>query len=105
MKGAITNETDKIRKGNDYSYQRGRYHVSIYTYNADLKRRLEKFSKQHPTLCKLESNNDEGGETYVLEKSRVSIRLVPPYSEERRKAASENAKENGFGAKNRVEKA
>lgn len=79
--------------------------VSIYTYNADLKRRLEKFSKQHPALCKLESNNDEGGETYVLEKSRVSIRLVPPYSEERRKAASENAKENGFGAKNRVEKA
>lgn len=70
--------------------------VSIYTYNSDLKRRLEKFSKQHPTLCKLESSNDEGGVTYVLEKSRVSIRLVPPYSEERRRAASENAKKNGF---------
>lgn len=70
--------------------------VSIYTYNADLKRRLEKFSKQHPTLCKLEKSNDEGSVSYVLEKSRVSIRLVPPYSEERRKVASEHAKLNGF---------
>lgn len=70
--------------------------TSIYTYNADLKRRLEKFSKQHPTLCKLENSNDEGGVSYVLEKSRVSIRLVPPYSEERRKAASEYALKNGF---------
>lgn len=70
--------------------------TNIYTYNADLKRRLEKFNKQHPTLCKLESRNDEGGVSYVLEKSRVSIRLVAPYSDERRRAASENAKKNGF---------
>ncbi|RFZ79820.1 molecular chaperone [Lacrimispora amygdalina] len=70
--------------------------TSIFTYNADLKRRLEKFSKQYPTLCKLENSNSEGGVSYVLDKSRVSIRLVAPYSEERRRAASENAKKNGF---------
>lgn len=73
--------------------------VSVYTYNADLKRRLNKFSHSYPTLCKLESSNAEGGVTYVLEKSRLSIRLVPPYSEERRKAASENAKATGFKKK------
>ena len=37
-----------------------------------------------------------GGVSYVLDKSRLSIRLQPPYSEERRRKASENAKQNGF---------
>lgn len=34
--------------------------------------------------------------TYVMDKSRLSIRLVPPYSEERLAAARECAKEHGF---------
>ena len=33
---------------------------------------------------------------YVLDKSRLSIRLQAPYSEERRRKASENAKQTGF---------
>ncbi len=72
--------------------------VSIYTFNADLKRRLEKFSKQYPNLCRLERTTVEGSVTYELDKSRFSVRLVPPYSEERRRAASENAKKKGFGS-------
>jgi hypothetical protein len=32
----------------------------------------------------------------VLDKSRLSIRLQAPYSEERRRKASENAKQTGF---------
>ena len=35
---------------------------------------------------------------YLLDKSRLSIRLQPPYSEERRRKASENAKQNGFNS-------
>lgn len=34
--------------------------------------------------------------SYLLDKSRLSIRLQPPYSEERRRKASEYAKQNGF---------
>ena len=34
---------------------------------------------------------------YEIQKTRVSIRLVAPYSEERRKAASEHVKKNGIG--------
>ena len=34
--------------------------------------------------------------TYVMDKSRLSIRLVPPYSEERLTAAREYAKQHGF---------
>ena len=34
--------------------------------------------------------------TYVMDKSRLSIRLIPPYSEERLAAAREYAKQHGF---------
>lgn len=33
---------------------------------------------------------------FVMGKSRLSIRLQPPYSEERRQKMSENARKNGF---------
>lgn len=57
--------------------------ASIYTFNADLKRRLAEFSRKYPQLCRLERSTTEGSVTYVIEKSRLSVRLVPPYSEER----------------------
>ena len=66
--------------------------ASIYTFNASLKRRLAEFSRKYPLLCRLERSTV----TYVLDKSRLSIRLVPPYSEERKAAASAYAKEHGF---------
>ena len=41
----------------------------------------------------------EGGVSYLLDKSRLSIRLLPPYSEERREKMSENGRQNGFTGK------
>ena len=70
--------------------------ASIYTFNASLKRRLAEFSRKYPLLCRLERSTTEGSVTYVLDKSRLSIRLVPPYSEERLAAAREYAKQHGF---------
>ena len=70
--------------------------ASVYTFNASLKRRLAEFSRKYPLLCRLERSTPEGSVTYVLDKSRLSIRLVPPYSEERKAAASAYAKEHGF---------
>lgn len=70
--------------------------ASIYTFNADLKRRLAEFSRKYPLLCRLESSTTEGSVTYVIEKSRLSVRLVPPYSEERLTASREYAKKHGF---------
>ena len=61
--------------------------ASVYTFNASLKRRLADFSRKYPLLCRLERSTPEGSVTYVLDKSRLSIRLVPPYSEERKAAA------------------
>ena len=69
----------------------------IYTFNNDLKKRLAAFAKKYPDLCRLTVDDaDFGSVTYEIQKARVSIRLVAPYSEERRKAASEYAKKNGI---------
>ena len=72
----------------------------IYTFNTDLKRRLAKFADTHPDLCRMTVDDSVyGSVTYEIQKSRISLRLVAPYSEERRKAASEYAKVNGIGHK------
>ena len=70
--------------------------ASIYIFNADLKRRPAEFSCKYPLLCWLERSTLEGSVTYVIEKSRLSVRLVPPYSEEWLAAAREYAKQHGF---------
>ena len=75
---------------------------NIYTFNTDLKNRLRKFSGQHPDLCKLKEENKEmGSVSYTIQKSRVSIRLITPYSEDSRKATSEYGKEHGIVIKKR----
>lgn len=35
-------------------------------------------------MCKLAASTEEGSKTYVVDKIRVSIRLISPCSEERR---------------------
>ena len=71
--------------------------TTIYTFNSGLKKRLAAFAEKYPDLCRMTIDDAVyGSETYEIQKSRVSIRLNAPYSEERRKAASEYAKEHGI---------
>lgn len=70
--------------------------IKIYTFNVSLKRRLAEYAEKYPQLARLDRWTAEGGVTYVLEKSRVSIRLLPPYSDERRVKASECGRTFGF---------
>ena len=79
----------KYEKETIINWNEGETIASIYTFNASLKRRLEDFSRKYPLLCRLERSTPEGSVTYVMDKSRLSIRLVPPYSEERLAAARE----------------
>ena len=72
--------------------------ASIYTFNTRLKHRLAEFSRKYPLLCRLERSTPKGSVTYVLDKSRLSIPLVPPYSEGRRQKASENDRKNDFNS-------
>ena len=41
----------------------------------------------------------KGGLRFEIDKSRISIRLTAPYSDDRRKAASELAKKRGIHTK------
>ena len=90
----------KYEKETIVLFNEGEDTAHIQPYNAGLRKRLANFSKKYPDLCRLEKSCDQGGVSYVLDKSRLSIRLQPPMSEERRKKASENAKQNGFNNKN-----
>ena len=70
--------------------------ATIYTFNRGLNKRLAAFAEKYPDLCRMAVDDAVyGSVTYEIQKSRVSIRLIEPYSEERRKAASERAKEHG----------
>lgn len=88
----------KYEKETIILFNEGEDTASIYTYNAGLKKRLEAFSEKYPDLCWLERTHPQGGVSYILDKSRLSVRLQPPYSEERRKKASEYARQNGFNS-------
>lgn len=65
----------------------------IYTFNAKLQKKLAVFAEQYPEVCRLKEKDEETGSViYIIQKSRVSIHLNAPYSEARRRAASEHAK-------------
>ena len=70
--------------------------MSIYTFNARLKRRLADFARRYPHLAQMDAESPEGSVTYTVDKTRVSVRLIPPYSEERLQKTRENAKKTGF---------
>lgn len=89
----------KIEKETIILFNEGETEANIYTFNAGLRKRLVAFSKQYPELCRLEHSFDQGGVSYVLDKSRLSIRLIAPYSAERRQKTREHGKRYGFSTK------
>ena len=66
--------------------------AEVYTHDTKLKKRLLAYAAQFPELCQQTDNDEQGGLRFEIDKSRISIRLTAPYSEERRKAASRAAK-------------
>ena len=96
-RAAMTRLT-KIEKETIVLFNEGEDKANIYTHNAGLKKRLAAFAKKYPDLCRLEKSNVQGGVSYELAKSRLSIRFLPPYSEERRQKASEYAKKHGLNS-------
>ena len=70
--------------------------AEVYTHDTKLKKRLLEYTAKFPELCQQTDDDERGGLRFEIDKSRISIRLTAPYSEERRKAASNYAKQNGF---------
>ena len=68
--------------------------IEVCTYNTDLKNRLTKYATQYPSECKLIDDDERVCMTFEIRKGRFGFKLTAPYSEERRKAASNLAKKN-----------
>ena len=74
--------------------------IHIRTHNTDLKKRLLDYSSRYPAICQqTDTDPDTGCMEFVIRKGRFSFRLTAPYSEERRRAASEAAKKYGVHRK------
>ena len=70
--------------------------AEVYTHDTKLKNRLLTYAAKFPELCQQTDDDEQGGLRFEIDKSRISIRLTAPYTEERRRAASELAKKNGL---------
>ena len=77
--------------------------IDVRTHNTDLRNRLLEFSEQYPDCCKLTDDDEQGGLLFEVQKGRLSFRLTAPYSEERRKELSENAKRHGINHDEKID--
>ena len=66
--------------------------AEVYTHDTKLKKRLLEYATKFPELCQQTDDDEQGGLRFEIDKSRISIRLTAPYSEEQKKAASSQAK-------------
>lgn len=70
--------------------------VKICTYNTDLKNRLTEYAGKYPSECRQTDDDENGCLAFEITKRRFSFKLTAPYSEERRRQASNQAKANGI---------
>ena len=89
------NRSYEKKKTTDVYYNAKDPFAEVYTHDTNLKKRLRKYAAKYPELCKQTDDDGQGGLRFEIDKSRISIRLTAPYSQERRKAASELAKKKG----------
>ena len=68
--------------------------ASVYTFDKKLKARLKELHRRQPDKIYPDSNGRSGSVCFIVPKNCLSIR--EPYSEERRRAASERAKQAGY---------
>ena len=71
----------------------------VYTFNASLKRRLQEYALNYPELCRRLDGKGfaPGAVEYEIKKDRLSIRLLPPCSEERKEVIRKIGRTKGFG--------
>ena len=70
--------------------------IEVQPHNTELKKRLSQFAAKYPDHCRQTDDNEQGSLTFEIKKGRLSFRLTAPYSAERRKTYSKNAKEKGM---------
>lgn len=73
--------------------------IEVCTYNTDLKNRLSEFASLYPKEGRIVDDDGQGCMSFEVKKGRLGFRLTAPYTEERRRAASELAKKNAKNLK------
>ena len=73
--------------------------AEVHTHDTNLKKRMRKFAEKYPERCRQTDDDGQGGLRCEIDRSRIGIRLAAPYSDDRRKAASELAKKRGIHTK------
>ena len=68
--------------------------IEVCTYNTTLKNRLSEYAGKYPSECRLIDDDENGCLTFEIKKGRFGFKLTAPYSEQRRKSASDLAKKN-----------
>lgn len=83
----------KRQKTTEIFFDETKSRITVYTHNTDLKKRLTAYAERYPDHCTMTDEDSETGyKAFEIEKGRLSFRLTAPYSEERRRAASDYAK-------------
>ena len=83
----------KYEKETVILYNQSNDRVNITTYDPVLCRKLTDFAAKHPDLCqRLDNGKYPDYVEYEIDKDRLSVRFLAPYSEEHKKAAAEQAK-------------
>lgn len=83
----------KRQKTTEIFFDETKSRITVYTHNTDLKKRLTAYAEQYPDHCTMTDEDSETGyKAFEIEKGRLSFRLTAPYSEKRRRAASDYAK-------------
>ena len=90
MKTGLT----KKQKTTDVYYNAKDPRAEVYTHDTNLKKRLRKYAAKYPELCKQTDDDGQGGLRFEIDKRRISIHLTPPYSKDRKQAASDYAKKH-----------
>ena len=70
--------------------------AEVYTHDTKLKKRLLEYAAKFPELCQQTDDDEQGGLRFEIDKSRISIRLTAPCSEERRNVAGKLAMETNI---------
>ena len=73
--------------------------AEVYTHDTKLKKRLLEYAAKFPELCQQTDDDEQGGLRFEIDKSRISIRLTAPYSEERKSKARKNAQVKNLTSK------
>ena len=84
----------KYEKETIILYNQSNERVNISTYDPALRRKLKEYATKYPDLCqRMDKGKYPDYAEYEIDKDRLSVRFTPPYSEERKQAAAERARQ------------